>query len=495
MMKEYIMALDQGTTSSRCILFDHAGKIVTMAQKEFTQIYPQPGWVEQNPREIWSSQMSVAIEAMANIGASSKNIRAIGITNQRETTIVWDKKTGEPVYNAIVWQCRRTAEQIDELKEKGYGPMLQKRTGLVPDAYFSASKIAWILDHVKGAREAAEKGELLFGTVDTWLIWNLTGGAVHVTDYSNASRTMLFNINTLQWDDEILQELNIPKCMLPEIKPSVGIFGYTDPEWFGAEIPITGIAGDQSAALFGQACFEEGAAKNTYGTSAVPLMYTGDVAPETEKGLLTVAWGKDGKVKYSMGASILIAGQVIQWLRDKINLVDHAAKTSVMAESIPDNGGVFFVPAFTGLGAPHWNTGARGMIIGITAATSKEQITRAALESMAYQTRDLLEEMERNSGIKLKELKVDGGASKNDFLMQFQADILNCRVVRPKDIETTALGACYLAGLGCGIFKSEDEIKELWEADRVFEPQMDEETRENLYAQWCKAVEKSKDWL
>ena len=467
----------------------------SVAQREFTQYFPNQGWVEHDAEEIWASMLGVAVEAMNMIGAEAEDTAAIGITNQRETTIVWDKETGEPIHHAIVWQCRRTSEYCDSLKEKGLTDKFREKTGLVIDAYFSGTKVKWLLDNVPGARERAEKGELLFGTVETWLIWKLTKGAVHVTDYSNASRTMLFNINTLERDDEILAELNIPKCMLPEPKPSSCVYGEADPSYLGGPIPIAGAAGDQQSALFGQTCFNAGEAKNTYGTSAVPLMYTGDVAPETEKGLLTVAWGKDGKVKYSMGASILIAGQVIQWLRDKINLVDHAAKTSVMAESIPDNGGVFFVPAFTGLGAPHWNTGARGMIIGITAATSKEQITRAALESMAYQTRDLLEEMERNSGIKLKELKVDGGASKNDFLMQFQADILNCRVVRPKDIETTALGACYLAGLGCGIFKSEDEIKELWEADRVFEPQMDEETRENLYAQWCKAVEKSKDWL
>ena len=494
-MAKYVMALDAGTTSNRCILFNEKGEMCSVAQREFTQYFPKPGWVEHDADEIWASMLGVAVEAMNMIGAEAEDIAAIGITNQRETTIVWDKETGEPIHHAIVWQCRRTSEYCDSLKEKGLTDKFREKTGLVIDAYFSGTKVKWLLDNVPGARERAERGELLFGTVETWLIWKLTKGAAHVTDYSNASRTMLFNINTLEWDDEILKELDIPKCMLPEPKPSSCIYGEADPSYLGGPIPIAGAAGDQQSALFGQTCFNAGEAKNTYGTSAVPLMYTGDVAPETEKGLLTVAWGKDGKVKYSMGASILIAGQVIQWLRDKINLVDHAAKTSVMAESIPDNGGVFFVPAFTGLGAPHWNTGARGMIIGITAATSKEQITRAALESMAYQTRDLLEEMERNSGIKLKELKVDGGASKNDFLMQFQADILNCRVVRPKDIETTALGACYLAGLGCGIFKSEDEIKELWEADRVFEPQMDEETRENLYAQWCKAVEKSKDWL
>lgn len=373
--------------------------------------------------------------------------------------------------------------------------MVNKKTGLVIDPTYSGSKIRWILDNVEGAQEKAEKGELLFGSIDCWLLYNLTKGKVHATDYSNAARSMLMNAHELKWDEELLQMLNIPSAILPEIKQSVGVFGYTDPEYFGVPIPITGIAGDQSAALFGQACFEEGSAKNTYGTSAVPLMYTGDNAPETEKGLLTVAWGKDGKVKYSMGASILIAGQVVQWLRDKMNIVETAAETEQMAASIPDNGGLYFVPAFTGLGAPHWNTGARGMLIGITAATTKEQMARAALESMAYQTRDLLEEMERNSGIKLKELKVDGGASQNDFLMQFQADILNCRVVRPKDIETTALGACYLAGLGCGIFKSEEEIKELWEADKIFYPQMDDTTREELYQQWCKAVEKSKDWL
>ena len=354
--------------------------------------------------------------------------------------------------------------------------------------------VRWILDEVEGAQERAEKGELLFGTIDCWLLYNLTKGKVHATDYSNAARSMVMNAHELKWDDELLSMLNIPKCMLPEIKPSVGIFGYTDPEWFGAEIPITGIAGDQSAALFGQACFEEGAAKNTYGTSAVPLMYTGDVAPETEKGLLTVAWGKDGKVKYSMGASILIAGQVIQWLRDKINLVDHAAKTSVMAESIPDNGGVFFVPAFTGLGAPHWNTGARGMIIGITAATSKEQITRAALESMAYQTRDLLEEMERNSGIKLKELKVDGGASKNDFLMQFQADIIDAPVHRPQCVETTAMGAAYLAGLAVGYWNSKEDVIANWAIDKVFDPQMDDDNRQKLLKGWKKAVKCSYGW-
>ena len=471
-MAKYMMALDAGTTSNRCILFNEKGEICSVAQEEFTQYYPQPGWVEHDAKEIWHTQLSVARQAMEKLGVTAADIAGIGITNQRETTIVWDRETGMPIYHAIVWQCRRTSEYCDSLKERGLVDKIREKTGLVIDAYFSGTKVKWLLDNVPGARERAEKGELLFGTVETWLIWKLTKGAVHVTDYSNASRTMLFNINTLEWDDEILAELNIPKCMLPEPKPSSCVYGEADPSYLGGPIPIAGAAGDQQSALFGQTCFNAGEAKNTYGTSAVPLMYTGDVAPETEKGLLTVAWGKDGKVKYSMGASILIAGQVIQWLRDKINLVDHAAKTSVMAESIPDNGGIFFVPAFTGLGAPHWNTGARGMIIGITAATSKEQITRAALESMAYQTRDLLEEMERNSGIKLKELKVDGGASKNDFLMQFQADIIDAPVHRPQCVETTAMGAAYLAGLAVGYWNSKEDVIANWAIDRVFDPQI-----------------------
>ena len=493
-MGKYIMALDAGTTSNRCILFNEKGERLSVAQREFTQYFPKPGWVEHDADEIWASMLGVAVEAMNMINAEAEDIAAIGITNQRETTIVWDKETGEPVHHAIVWQCRRTSEYCDSLKEKGLTDKFREKTGLVIDAYFSGTKVKWILDNVPGARERAERGELLFGTVETWLIWKLTKGAAHVTDYSNASRTMLFNINTLEWDDEILKELDIPKCMLPEPKPSSCIYGEADPSYLGGPIPIAGAAGDQQSALFGQTCFNAGEAKNTYGTSAVPLMYTGDVAPETEKGLLTVAWGKDGKVKYSMGASILIAGQVIQWLRDKINLVDHAAKTSVMAESIPDNGGVFFVPAFTGLGAPHWNTGARGMIIGITAATSKEQITRAALESMAYQTRDLLEEMERNSGIKLKELKVDGGASKNDFLMQFQADIIDAPVHRPQCVETTAMGAAYLAGLAVGYWNSKEDVIANWAIDRVFDPQMDDDNRQKLLKGWKKAVKCSYGW-
>ena len=494
-MRRYILVMDQGTTGSRGVVYDEQGKLIAFDYEEYEQFYPHSGWWEQNGKIVWDVTLRMAQSAVKKAGLTGKDIAAIGIANQRETTTVWDKATGEPIAPTIVWGCRRTADICADLINKGYNDMVNKKTGLVIDPTYSGSKIRWILDNVEGAQERAEKGELLFGSIDCWLLYNLTKGKVHATDYSNAARSMVMNAHELKWDDELLEMLNIPKCMLPEIKPSVGVFGYTDPEYFGAEIPVTGIAGDQSAALFGQACFEEGSVKNTYGTSAVPLMYTGDTAPETEKGLLTVAWGKDGKVKYSMGASILIAGQVVQWLRDKINIVETAAQTEEMAESIPDNGGLFFVPAFTGLGAPHWNTGARGMMIGITAATTKEQMARAALESMAYQTRDLLEEMERNSGIKLKELKVDGGASQNDFLMQFQADILNCNVVRPKDIETTALGACYLAGLGCGIFESEDDIKKLWEVDKVFTPKMDEETREKLYSQWCKAVEKCKDWL
>ena len=495
-MSKFIMALDAGTTSNRCILFNEAGEICSMAQKEFRQMFPNPGWVEHDANEIWSTQLGVAVEAMSKIGATAADIAAIGITNQRETAIVWNKETGEPIYNAIVWQCRRTSDIADALKKKGLEDSYRKKTGLIIDAYFSATKIKWILDNVKGARKLAEEGKLLFGTVETWLIWKLTKGEAHVTDYSNASRTMLFNINTLSWDKDILAELDIPESMLPKAMPSSCVYGYTDPAYFGSAIPIAGAAGDQQAALFGQTCFSEGEAKNTYGTGCFLLMNTGERPVFSENGLVTtIAWGLDGKVNYALEGSIFVAGAAIQWLRDELRIIDSAPDSEYMAKKVKDTNGCYVVPAFTGLGAPHWNTGARGMIIGITAATSKEQITRAALESMAYQTRDLLEEMERNSGIKLKELKVDGGASKNDFLMQFQADILNCRVVRPKDIETTALGACYLAGLGCGIFKSEDEIKELWEADRVFEPQMDEETRENLYAQWCKAVEKSKDWL
>ena len=494
-MKEYIMALDQGTTSSRCILFDHAGKIVTMAQKEFTQIYTQPGWVEQNPREIWSSQMSVAIEAMANIGASSKNIRAIGITNQRETTIVWDKKTGEPVYNAIVWQCRRTAEQIDELKEKGYGPMLQKRTGLVPDAYFSASKIAWILDHVKGARDAAEKGELLFGTVDTWLIWNLTKGAVHVTDYTNAARTMLFDIHRCCWEEEILELFRIPKEMLPEVRPSSGFFGETQEQIFGGKIPVMGVAGDQQAALFGQCCFEKGDVKNTYGTGCFLLMHTGKEPIISRHGLLTtIAAGTAGEVEYALEGSVFVAGAAIQWLRDGMRMIRTAGQSEEYAKRVPDSNGVYIVPAFAGMGAPYWNPYARGTIVGLTRGCKKEHFIRATLESIAYQAKDVIHAMEEDAGVTLNGLRVDGGASANNMLVQFQADIIDAAVLRPECIETTALGAAYLAGLAAGYWKDRDEIRENWQLGRRFEPVMDSGERKKLLRGWQRAVRCARLW-
>lgn len=494
-MAKYILVMDQGTTGSRGIVYNEAGKSIAVDYEEYEQFFPQSGWWEQNALTIWEVTLRTARNAIEKAGLEGKDITAIGITNQRETTTLWDKNTGVPVHNAIVWGCRRTTDIVTGLKNEGLSEIFNERTGLVLDPTYSGTKIRWVLDNVPAAMEKAANGDLLFGTIDTWLLWNLTKGRVHATDNSNAARTLVYNPYALQWDDVLLDLLDLPRSLFPEVKNSVGPFGVTDPEWFGAEIPITGIAGDQSAALFGQVCFDEGTAKNTYGTSAVPLMFTGDKAPRTKTGLMTVAWGIDNQVKYSMGASILIAGQVIQWLRDKVNILDNAADSEAMAQSIDDNGGLVFVPAFTGLGAPHYNMNARGMMIGITAGTTKEQMARAALESMAYQTRDLLEDMERNSGVKLKELKVDGGASQNDFLMQFQADILNCNVIRPKDIETTALGACYLAGLGCGIWKSQEELKDLWEADRIFTPQMDDETRETLYTQWLKAVEKSKDWL
>ncbi|MDD4691681.1 MAG: glycerol kinase GlpK [Eubacterium aggregans] len=494
-MAKYILVMDQGTTGSRGIVYNEQGKSIAIDYEEYEQFFPQSGWWEQNGMTVWDVTLRTARNAIRKAGLEGKDITAIGITNQRETTTLWDKNTGIPVHNSIVWGCRRTTDIVNRLRSEGCADIFNERTGLVLDPTYSGTKIRWVLENVPAAMEKASNGDLLFGTIDTWLLWNLTKGKVHATDYSNAARTLVFNPYTLEWDDVLLDLLDLPHTLFPKVQNSVGTFGVTDPEWFGAEIPITGIAGDQSAALFGQVCFEEGTAKNTYGTSAVPLMFTGDKAPRTKTGLMTVAWGIDGDVKYSMGASILIAGQVVQWLRDKMNIVENAADTEAMAASLDDNGGLFFVPAFTGLGAPHYNMDARGMIIGVTAATTKEQMARAALESMAYQTRDLLEDMAANSGVELKELKVDGGASQNDWLMQFQADILNCNVIRPKDIETTALGACYLAGLGCGIWKSQEELKGLWEADRVFTPQMDAETREALYSQWLKAVEKSKDWL
>ena len=488
-MGKYVMALDQGTTSSRCILFDKKGKICSMAQKEFTQIYPKPGWVEHNPMEIWSSQLAVLTEAMAMVGAAPSDISGIGITNQRETTIVWDKKTGEPVYNAIVWQCRRTAEKIDELIGQGYGDMIREKTGLVPDAYFSGTKIAWILDHVPGARERAEKGELLFGTVDTWLIYNLTKGAVHVTDYTNASRTMLFDIHKLCWDEELLKLLAIPRSMLPEVKPSSCIYGYTDSSVTGGEIPIAGIAGDQQAALFGQCCFEKGQVKNTYGTGCFLLMNTGKEAIASRNGLITtIAASTGNEVEYALEGSVFVAGAAIQWLRDSMRMIKTAAQTEEYADKVEDTAGVYIVPAFAGMGAPYWDPYARGTVVGITRGCQKEHFIRAALESIAYQTADVLKAMEEDAGISIAGLKVDGGASANDFLMQFQADILGGTVYRPKCIETTALGAAYLAGLATGYFESKEEICENWELSREFTHEMSENHRKELLKGWKKAV-------
>lgn len=494
-MGKYIIAMDQGTTSSRCILFDKQGKICSAAQKEFTQIYPKPGWVEHDPREIWSSQFSVMVEAMGKIGAVHDDIVAIGITNQRETTIVWDKATGEPVYNAIVWQCRRTSEQIDVLKEKGMSEYIKETTGLVPDAYFSATKVAWILDHVEGARKRAEKGELLFGTVDTWLIWNLTQGTAFVTDYTNASRTMMFNIHKLEWDERILNELSIPKSMLPVVMPSSCVYGYTSPDVAGARIPIAGAAGDQQAALFGQCCFEEGEVKNTYGTGCFLLMNTGKKAVKSDNGLLTtIAIGMKDDVEYALEGSVFVAGAAIQWLRDELRMIRTAAQTEDYCLAVEDTAGVYVVPAFTGLGAPYWDQYARGAIVGLTRGAAKEHLIRATVESLAYQVSDLITAMEDTSGIHLKMLKVDGGASANNFLMQFQADILNVQVARPQCIETTALGAAYLAGLAVGFWKNKQDIIENWMLSRNFEPNMEENTSKKCLKGWKKAVRCAFDW-
>ena len=488
-MKKYIMALDQGTTSSRCIIFDKEGNICTMSQKEFTQIYPKPGWVEHNPMEIWSSQLSVAAECLANMGIDSSEIAAIGITNQRETTIIWDKVTGQPVYNAIVWQCRRTADMIDDLKRDGFDNKIRAKTGLIPDAYFSASKIAWILDNVKGVRERAEKGELLFGTVDTWLIWNLTKGAVHVTDYTNASRTMLFDIHKLCWDKEILARFNIPESMLPEVKPSSCIYGHTATTILGGEIPIAGAAGDQQAALFGQCCFDKGDVKNTYGTGCFMLMNTGRDAIYSTSGLLTtIIAGDSADVEYALEGSVFVAGAGIQWLRDSMRMIRNAPQSEEYARAVEDTAGIYIVPAFAGMGAPYWQQHARGTIVGLTRACEKEHFIRATLESIAYQTADVLKAMETDSGIRLKRLKVDGGASANDFLMQFQADIIDTLVDRPASVETTALGAAYLAGLAVGYFKDKDEIRKNYKVGTTFESQMDAEKRTELIKGWKRAV-------
>lgn len=494
-MGKYIMALDAGTTSNRCILFNQKGEICSVAQKEFTQYFPKPGWVEHDADEIWSCQLGVAVEAMNKIGAGAADIAAIGITNQRETVIVWDKNTGEPIYHAIVWQCRRTAEYCDTLKERGLTEFFRQRTGLIIDAYFSGTKIRWILDHVEGAKERAEKGELLFGTVETWLIWKLTKGRVHVTDYSNASRTLLFNINTLTWDQEILDLLEIPRAMLPEAKPSSCIYGVTDASYFGGEIPIGGAAGDQQSALFGQTCFQAGEAKNTYGTGCFLLMNTGEKPVFSEHGLVTtIAWGIDDKVYYALEGSIFVAGAAIQWLRDEMHLIDSAADSEYMAKKVPDTNGCYVVPAFTGLGAPYWDQYARGTIVGITRGVNKYHIIRATLESLAYQTNDVLKAMEADSGIKLSALKVDGGASANDFLMQTQADVIGAPVHRPECIETTAMGAAYLAGLSVGYWENKDAVRENWAVDQIFEPQIQEEERQQKTAGWKKAVRYAFDW-
>lgn len=489
-MQKYIMALDQGTTSSRCILFDKGGNICSMAQKEFSQIYPKPGWVEHDPMEIWSSQFAVAVECMAKIGVTAEEIRGVGITNQRETTIVWDKATGRPIYNAIVWQCRRTSERIDRLKEEGKEDRIREKTGLIPDAYFSASKIEWILDNVAGAREKAENGELLFGTVDSWLIWQLTKGAVHVTDYTNASRTMLFDIHRLCWDKEILDYFRIPESMLPEVKPSSCVFGYADAAVFGGRIPICGAAGDQQAALFGQCCFEQGEVKNTYGTGCFLLMNTGREAILSKSGLLTtIAAGCDGEeVQYALEGSVFVAGAAVQWLRDSMELVKSASQTEKAANEVTDTAGMYIVPAFAGLGAPYWNQYARGTVVGLTRGCTRKHFIRATLESIAYQTVDVIRAMEKDSGLDLRNLKVDGGASANNFLMQFQADIVNAKVNRPSCIETTALGAAYLAGLAVGYWKDKDEIRENWQIGKEFVPDMPDGKRDELLNGWSRAV-------
>ncbi len=494
-MAKYVMALDAGTTSNRCILFNEKGEMCSVAQKEFTQYFPKPGWVEHDANEIWSTQLGVAVEAMQKIGASADDIAAIGITNQRETTIVWDKNTGEPVYHAIVWQCRRTSEYCDSLKEKGLEDTFRDKTGLVIDAYFSGTKLKWILDNVEGVRERAERGELLFGTVETWLIWKLTKGEAHVTDYSNAARTMLFNINDLKWDEDILKELNIPASMLPEAKPSSCVYGTADPSFFGGPIPVSGAAGDQQAALFGQTCFTAGEAKNTYGTGCFLLMNTGEKPIFSKNGLVTtIAWGLDGKVNYALEGSIFVAGAAIQWLRDEMRIIDSAPDSEYMAKKVKDTNGCYVVPAFTGLGAPHWDQYARGTIVGITRGVNKYHIIRATLESLAYQVNDVLEAMRADSGIELSALKVDGGASANDFLMQTQADIINAPVNRPCCVETTAMGAAYLAGLAVGYWASKEDVIKNWAIDQTFKPQITEEERKEKVEGWNKAVKYSYGW-
>ncbi len=488
-MDKYIMALDLGTTSCRCIIFDKNGRICSAAQKEFTQYFPQPGWVEHDAEEIWATQTGLMYEAMSKIDITINEIAGIGITNQRETTVLWDKETGRPVHKAIVWQCRRTAGYCDELKKLGMGEFFRSKTGLVLDAYFSATKLRWLLDNAIGARERAEKGELLFGTVDSWIIWKLTGGKVHVTDYSNASRTMLFNIHTLKWDEEILRVLKIPQQILPEVKPSSHVYGYTDSKLFGREVPIAGAGGDQQCALFGQTCFERGEVKNTYGTGGFMLMNTGTAPVNSHNGLVTtIAWGVDDKVEYALEGSIFVAGAAVQWLRDELGLIRDAAESEVLAKSVPDANGCYVVPAFVGLGAPYWDQYARGAIVGLTRGVNRNHIVRATLESIAYQVNDVLMAMQEDSGMPITSLRVDGGACDNDFLMQFQADILNTSVVRPYCIETTAMGAAYLAGLAVGYWLSKEEILANHVIAAEFKPQMGQAKRENLLQGWHNAV-------
>ena len=494
-MEQYILALDQGTTSSRAIVFDHQGRIRSVAQKEFTQIFPQPGWVEHDPGEIWSTQAGVAAEAIAKMGISGSNIRAIGITNQRETTIVWDRATGEPVYNAIVWQDRRTADFCEALKNQGHAQMIRSKTGLVIDAYFSGSKIRWILDNVPGARAKAEAGGLAFGTVDSWLVWKFTRGQVHATDVTNASRTMLFNIRTLAWDQELLELLDIPRSMLPEVKQSSEHYGETESTIFASRVPIAGIAGDQHAALFGQMCTQGGMVKNTYGTGCFMLMNIGEQFIESKNNLLTtIAWKIDGQTHYAFEGSIFIAGAVVQWLRDGLGVIKSAAEVEQLALSVPDTGGVYFVPAFAGLGAPYWDPQARGTIVGLSRGSTAGHIARAAIQSIAYQTMDVLRAMQADAGIQVRELRVDGGATANNLLMQFQANLLQCKVIRPQVVETTALGAAYLAGLAVGYWKGQQEIKELWQAEKEFLPVADSPETQRGIRNWERAVSAARAW-
>ena len=494
-MKRYIMALDAGTTSNRCILFDRNGRICSVAQREFHQYFPKPGWVEHDANEIWASMLGVAVEAMQRIGATAAEIAGIGITNQRETSVVWDKATGEPIYNAIVWQCRRTSAYCDELKARGLTEIFRQKTGLVIDAYFSATKLRWLLEEIPGARARAERGELLFGTVETWLLWKLTGGKVHITDYSNASRTMLFNINTLQWDEEILRELNIPRGMLPEPRPSSAVYAETEPTLLGGAIPICGAAGDQQAALFGQTCFRPGEAKNTYGTGCFLLMNTGERPVFSRNGLVTtVAWGLDGRVNYALEGSIFVAGAAIQWLRDEMKLIESAQDSEYMAQKVRDTNGCYVVPAFTGLGAPHWNQYARGTIVGLTRGCNKYHLIRATLDSICYQVDEVLAAMRADSGIALEALKVDGGASANNYLMQTQADVIGAPVVRPTCVESTALGAAFLAGLAVGFWCDLDEIRRYYAADRTFLPTISEQERAERLDGWKRAVRCACSW-